>query len=66
MVFDNCMFADNRSYTELHYGDWFFSKCSFDNHEVKLFGDANVFINQSHMETQYEKRQILQLLVLTQ
>ncbi|HCB1118095.1 TPA: hypothetical protein MYN68_001222 [Klebsiella pneumoniae] len=50
MVFDNCMFADNRSYTELHYGDWFFSKCSFDNHEVKLFGDANVFINQSHME----------------
>ena len=50
MVFDNCMFADNRSYTELHYGDWFFSKCSFDNHEIKLFGDSNVFINQSHME----------------
>ncbi len=55
MVFDNCMFADNRSYTELHYGDWFFSKCSFDNHEVKLFGDANVFINQSHMENLWRK-----------
>ncbi|HED1507135.1 TPA: hypothetical protein R4S70_004721 [Raoultella ornithinolytica] len=50
MVFDNCMFADNRSYTELHYGDWFFSKCSFDNHEIKVFGDSNVFVDQSHME----------------
>lgn len=50
MVFDNCMFADNTSFTRLYYGDWNFIGCSFDNHEIKAAGNSNVFVVNSHME----------------
>ncbi|MDO6407402.1 hypothetical protein [Pantoea phytobeneficialis] len=50
MVFDNCMFADNTSHTKLYYGDWNFTGCSFDNHEIIASGNSSVFVSHSHME----------------